>query len=82
MIREMDGVSLAFSLWEQARKDLAACEDRLHVLRRGRPTMDELEVLDAEIALLRVKTDRLLGQAIDALREHSQRLQAKRDPSE
>lgn len=74
MIREMDGIQVAFSLWEQARRELADAENRLYELRRGSPNAEALDVLDAEIAVLRVKTDRLLGQAIEALREQAQRL--------
>lgn len=74
MIREMDGVQVAFSLWEQSRKELAQAENRLYELRLGGPSTQELDVLDAEIAVLRVKTDRLLGQAIEALREQANRL--------
>jgi hypothetical protein len=73
MIREMDGISVAFSLWEQARKELAESENRLYLLRKNNDDPDALDVLDAEICLLRTKTDRLLGQAIEALREDSQR---------
>lgn len=68
MIREMDGISLAFSLWEQARKELAEAENRIYELRVQNNDPDSLNVLDAEIAVLRVKTDLLLGQAIEALR--------------
>ncbi len=68
MIREMDGISLAFSLWEQARKELVEAENRIYELRVQKNDPDSLNVLDAEIAVLRVKTDRLMGQAIEALR--------------
>ncbi|HSI54465.1 MAG TPA: RNA polymerase subunit sigma-32 [Ramlibacter sp.] len=74
MIREMDGISVAFSLWEQSRKELADAENRLYELRVRNTDPAALDVLDAEIALLRVKTDRLLGQAIEALREQTQRV--------
>lgn len=73
MIREMDGISVAFSLWEQSRRELAEAENRLYELRRKNDDAEALDVLDAEIALLRVKTDRLLGQAIEALREQTNR---------
>lgn len=70
MIRELDDVTLTFSLWEQSRRDLQAVEERLVQLRAsGRQVAGaELDALDAEHAILRVRTDRLLGQAIQALR--------------
>jgi hypothetical protein len=81
MIREMDGISVAFSLWEQSRKELAEAENRLYELRRNRHDPEALDVLDAEIALLRVKTERLLGQAIEALREQANRLSGGKNGS-
>jgi hypothetical protein len=78
MIRETDGTSLVFSLWEQSRKELAAAENKLYELRKGGAGPDQIDVLDAEIAVLRVKTERLLGQAIDALREQASLLSAKK----
>jgi hypothetical protein len=74
MVREQDDISLAFSLWEQARKELAEAENRLYERRRNNTDTQALDVLDAEIAVLRVKTERLLGQAIEALREQANRL--------
>jgi hypothetical protein len=74
MVREQDDISLAFSLWEQSRKDLAQAENRLYECRRSNTDPQALDVLDAEIAVLRVKTERLLGQAIEALREQAHRL--------
>lgn len=70
MIRDLDEVTLSFSLWEQARRDLGAVEERIAQLRLAgeRVTSAELDALDAEHAVLRVRTDRLLGQAIEALR--------------
>lgn len=70
MIRDLDEVTLSFSLWEQARRDLGAVEERIAQLKlaKTRVTSDELDALDAEHAVLRVRTDRLLGQAIEALR--------------
>lgn len=70
MIRDLDEVTLSFSLWEQSRRDLAAVEERIAQLRLAgaRVTSAELDALDAEYAVLRVRTDRLLGQAIEALR--------------
>lgn len=66
----MDDVTLTFSLWEQSRRDLRAVEDRLVQLRLAgkKVASAELDALDAEHAVLRVRTDRLLGQAIEALR--------------
>lgn len=74
MVREQDDISIAFSLWEQARKELAEAENRLYERRRNNTDTQALDVLDAEIAVLRVKTERLLGQAIEALREQANRL--------
>jgi hypothetical protein len=73
MIRELDEVSLAFSMWEQARKELAQAEERLHALRGRAHTTDELDILLAEIALAREKTDRTLQHAIDTLRSANAR---------
>lgn len=74
MIRDLDAVSLTFSLWEQSRKDLLALEEKLIACRR-QPSSDvaEIEQLDQELSILRVRTERLLGQAIEALREYRQR---------
>ncbi len=74
MVREQDDISIAFSLWQQARAELAAAENRLLELRLRAPQAQELDVLDAEISLLRVKADRLLGLAIEALRQSTQKL--------
>ncbi|WP_041674971.1 hypothetical protein [Ramlibacter tataouinensis] len=61
---------MTFSLWEESRRELLELEERLIAMRRSGPIdPKELDVLDAEIAVLRVKTERLLGQAIEALRE-------------
>jgi hypothetical protein len=74
MIRDLDAVSLTFTLWEQSRKDLLALEEKLIQIRRT-PSRDvqEIEQLDQHLSVLRVKTERLLGQAIDALRDHRER---------
>jgi uncharacterized protein YueI len=72
MIRELDGVSLAFSLWEQSRETLGSYEERLIALRKEPHTARDLDILEAEIAVLREKTDRLLREAIKVLREHAQ----------
>jgi hypothetical protein len=77
MVREQDDISIAFSLWEQARQELRSAEDRLLQRRIKNDDLLALDVLDAEIAVLRVKTDRLLGQAIEALREEAARLSGK-----
>ena len=74
MVREQDDISLAFSLWEQSRKELAEAENRLYECRRNNKDAAALDVLDADLAVLRVKTERLLGQAIEALREQANRL--------
>src|SRR4051812_12466231 len=74
MIRDLDAVSLTFTLWEQSRQDLLALEQKLIEIRRA-PSRDvqEIEQLDQQLSVLRVKTERLLRQAIDALRDHRQR---------
>ena len=71
MVRDQDDIAIAFSLWEQARRELAEAENRLYDWRRVNNDPKALDVLDAEIAVLRVRTDRLLGQAIEALREQA-----------
>jgi hypothetical protein len=77
MIRELDGVSLAFSLWEQSRKTLASYEDRLIDLREQAYTTQDLDVLEAEIAVQREKTKRLFQEAIKVLREHGEQSRRK-----
>jgi len=71
MVRDQDDIAIAFSLWEQARRELAQAENRLYDWRKSGSDPKALDVLDAEIAVLRVRTDRLLGQAIEALREQA-----------
>ena len=71
MVRDQDGIAIAFSLWEQARRELAQAEERLYQHRLNKGDPQELDILDAEIAVRRVHVDRLLGQAIDALRARS-----------
>ena len=80
MVRDQDDVAITFSLWEQARRELAAAENRLYEKRKLIVDARELDILDAEIAVRRVHVDRLLGQAIEALREHSARLGKGRPP--
>ena len=80
MVREQDEISVAFSLWEQSRRELADAENRLYARRLHNNDPQALDVLDAEIAVLRVKTERLLGQAIEALREQAARLMRKDGP--
>ncbi len=77
MIRELDGVSLVFSLWEQSRKTLASYEERLIDLRKQAHTTQDLDVLEAEIAVEREKTTRLLQEAIKVLRENAQQSASK-----
>ncbi|AEG91450.1 RNA polymerase subunit sigma-32 [Ramlibacter tataouinensis] len=74
MVRDQDDIAIAFSLWEQARKELAEAENRLYDRRKANTDPKALDVLDAEIAVLRVRADRLLGQAIEALREQANKL--------
>jgi hypothetical protein len=78
MVREQDDISIAFLLWEQSRNQLREAENKLFELRKNNDDPRALDVLEAEIALLGVKTERLLGQAIEALRENSERLMRKR----
>ena len=74
MIRDLDAVSLTFTLWEQSRKDLLALEDKLIEIRRTPSrNVEEVEQLDEQLSILRVRTERLLGQAIEALRDYRQR---------
>lgn len=78
MVRDQDDVAIAFSLWEQARKELAEAENRLYDQRHANTDPQALDVLDAELAVLRMRVDRLQGQAIEALREQANRLAGKR----
>ena len=71
---------MAFSLWEQSRKQLTEAENRLYELRRQNDDPQALDIAEAEIALLGAKTERLLGMAIEALREQAARLAGKRAP--
>lgn len=71
MIRELDDVSLAFSMWEQARQAVREAEEKLLQLRGRRHTAAELAAVQDEIAALRARTDRLMDEAIDALRRHN-----------
>jgi hypothetical protein len=75
MIRELDEITLTFSLWEQSRKDLHQLEEELIGAKRRNPPISraELEALDARLAVLKVQNERLLGQALNALREYTQR---------
>lgn len=74
MIRDLDGVSLAFSMWEQARRAVKAAEEKLIELRRRPHTAAELQAVEAEILRLRAEADRLLDEAIAALRRHNDSL--------
>lgn len=71
MIRELDDVSLAFSMWEQARKAVREAEEKLLEIRKRRHTAAELAAIQEEIVQLRAKTDRLMDEAIAALRRHN-----------
>jgi hypothetical protein len=71
MIRELDDVSLAFSMWEQARQAVREAEDRLLQMRKHRHTAAELAGVQEEILHLRARTDRLMDEAIAALRRHN-----------
>jgi hypothetical protein len=71
MIRELDDVSLAFSMWEQARQAVRDAEEKLLQIRNRRHTAVELAAIQDEIAQLRAKTDRLMDEAIAALRRHN-----------
>jgi hypothetical protein len=71
MIRELDDVSLAFSMWEQARQAVREAEERLVAIRKRRHTAAELEGIQEEILHLRARTDRLMDEAISALRRHN-----------
>lgn len=78
MIRELDDVSLAFSMWEQARQAVREAEERLLRLRKRPHTPDELAAIQDEIVQLRARTERLMDEAIAALRRHNA-TRAKRD---
>jgi hypothetical protein len=71
MIRELDDVSLAFSMWEQARQAVREAEERLLQMRKRRHSGAELEGIQEEILHLRARTDRLMDEAIAALRRHN-----------
>lgn len=71
MIRELDDVSLAFSMWEQARQAVRDAEEELLQIRRRRHSAAELSAVQDEIAELRARTDRLMDEAIAALRRHN-----------
>jgi hypothetical protein len=80
MIRELDDVSLAFSVWEQARKAVRAAEERLLQLRKRAHTAAELAQLQDELLRLRAQSDRLLDESIAALRRHNEAIK-RRDRS-
>jgi hypothetical protein len=71
MIRELDDVSLAFSMWEQARQAVREAEEKLLQMRKRRHTAAELAAIQEEIVDLRARTDRLMDEAIAALRRHN-----------
>jgi len=74
MIRELDSTTLTFSMWQQSRQELRDAEEELLQARhsQSRLTGSQIDELEARLAVLRVRTDRLLGQALDALREYAQ----------
>lgn len=74
MIRELDPTTLTFSMWQQSRQELRDAEEELLRARHSqcRLTGPEIDELEARLAVLRVRTERLLGQALDALREYAQ----------
>lgn len=80
MIRELDDVSLAFSIWEQARQAVRAAEEQLLQLRKRPHTAAELAQLQADLLRLRAQADRLRDEAIAALRRHSEAIK-RRDKS-
>ena len=71
MIRELDDVSVAFSMWEQARQAVREAEEKLLQMRRHRHSAADLEGIQEEILHLRARTDRLMDEAIAALRRHN-----------
>lgn len=70
MIRELDSLALAFSLWEQARKDARAAEDQLAQARHATPplTVAQLDLLSGRISELRYRADSLRELALSELR--------------
>jgi hypothetical protein len=73
MVRELDDVTLIFSLWQQARSELQQLESRLALAISAPTTLTiaELDELEASLVTARAKADRLLGEALDVLREYS-----------
>ena len=75
MIRDLDELAVTFSLWEQARKELAEMEVQLAcvVAQRHAHTQSDLHALQERLTCMRTRTDELLAQAIDALRSYAAR---------
>jgi chromosome segregation ATPase len=74
MIRELDDVSLTFSLWQQARQDLHAIEEELLAARRrAMVSSQDLDELDQKMAQTKAKVESLLAQALQALRTYTAR---------
>jgi hypothetical protein len=74
MIRELDDVSLTFSLWQQARQDLHAIEEELLAARRrAMVSSQDLDELDQKMAQTKAKVESLLAQALQALRNYTAR---------
>jgi len=73
MIRELDSLALAFSLWEQARHELRAVEEELVRARHARPplSLEQLNTLDTRLRDLNDRTDKLLQQALRELRTYT-----------
>lgn len=71
MIRDLDDVALAFSMWEQARQAARAAEEQLADISRRPHAATELTRIRREILELRAKADRLMDEAIAALRRHN-----------
>lgn len=73
MIRDLDPISLTFSLWEQAREDLHQVEEQLLRARREQPPLNpqQIDEIAGRLTVLKGQTDRLREQAIAALLERT-----------
>jgi hypothetical protein len=74
MIRDLDDLTLTFSLWEQARAELRELEAKLNAATAAgaEPDSELVDLLEAH----REKADTLLKMAIDALRGYTARREA------